>query len=508
MKTRIFISYSRNSEEQDKRILSISDRLNLLGLDCYLDQYEHQMVMGWPRWMNDQIHMSNYILVFCTKSYHSKVTNLQTTKNGKGVKFESLLTLQDLYESNSVNEKYIPVLFDSKDSKYIPKPLRPFHYYVLDSEEGFEKLYRRLTNQPKIVKPISKDIALLQTGENITINSDENNNDQKNMGSSVDTLVSQREIELRIEEDFDSYTEEEQNKLMNAIRELLGTKRHIKIKRKERGSVKLTLELAPDECEKLLWAVKSGELNKFNVVDAAINDIGESPMKKSNYMERHFKGKSFKHGRKTTPEIKLLSKSSEQNKEVVEDSDEIKGLLQHLKGEKNYPKVKIHTMLQSGLVVGIVVSLQKKVAVINIGYKSDGVVPLSEFKDMPDLKVGDEVEVFVVERENAKGELILSRKIAKAERAWENIVNSYKSLEVVSGSIIDKTQEGWIVDLFGLETLLPTSQVDGQFVTEYKSYIGKILQFKVINIDENTKHADVSIVTVLNKNLLEPLQPS
>ena len=117
------------------------------------------------------------------------------------------------------------------------------------------------------------------------------------------------------------------------------------------------------------------------------------------------------------------------------------------------------TVNNNEIIKGIVVSMTNTDVVLNIGFKSDGLVPLSEFRDMPDLKVGEQVEVMVVDKENPKGQLILSRKSAKMERAWERIVSAHQTGEVVTGLVTSKTKGGLIVDLFGMETFLPVHKL-------------------------------------------------
>ncbi len=159
------------------------------------------------------------------------------------------------------------------------------------------------------------------------------------------------------------------------------------------------------------------------------------------------------------------------------------------------------TITDNEILKGTVVSLTPTDVVLNIGFKSDGLVPLSEFRDMPDLKVGDEVEVLVVEKENVKGQLMLSRKSAKMERAWERIVNGYKTGEIVTGTITSKTKGGLIVDLFGLETFLPGSQIDVKPITDYDAYVGKMMEFKVVKINETIKNAVVSHKALIEGDL-------
>jgi small subunit ribosomal protein S1 len=153
------------------------------------------------------------------------------------------------------------------------------------------------------------------------------------------------------------------------------------------------------------------------------------------------------------------------------------------------------------LVKGIVVGITKTDVVINIGFKSDGLVPLNEFRDMPNLKVGDEVEVMVVEKEDRDGNLNLSRKQARITRAWERIVEVHKTGEVVTGQVTSKTKGGLIVDVFGMETFLPGSQIDVKPVTDYDQFVGKTMEFKVVKINEAIKNAVVSHKALIESDI-------
>ncbi len=130
--------------------------------------------------------------------------------------------------------------------------------------------------------------------------------------------------------------------------------------------------------------------------------------------------------------------------------------------------------------------------VLNIGFKSDGLVPRSEFRDLPDLKAGDYVDVYVESKENKKGQLVLSRKKAKLTNAWDAIVNAHATDLIITGKVISKTKGGLIVDCFGLETFLPGSQIDVKPITDYDQFVGKTMEFKVVKINEIIKNAVVS----------------
>jgi small subunit ribosomal protein S1 len=153
------------------------------------------------------------------------------------------------------------------------------------------------------------------------------------------------------------------------------------------------------------------------------------------------------------------------------------------------------------MVNGTVVAMTKTDVVINIGFKSDGLVGLNEFRDIPNLKVGDEVEVMVAEKEDKDGNLHLSRKQARTTRAWERIVDMHKTGEIVTGLVTSKTKGGLIVDVFGMETFLPGSQIDVKPVTDYDQFVGKTMEFKVVKINEAIKNAVVSHKALIESDI-------
>jgi len=153
------------------------------------------------------------------------------------------------------------------------------------------------------------------------------------------------------------------------------------------------------------------------------------------------------------------------------------------------------------LITGTVEGLTKTDVIINIGDKSDGLVSLNEFRDMPGVKIGDEVEVLVVEKEDRQGNLNLSRRMARQVRSWQNVVDYFKSGEVVTGTITSKTKGGLIVDVNGLETFLPGSQIDVKPVTDYDQYVGKTMDFKVVKINEQIRNAVVSHKALIESDL-------
>ncbi len=161
----------------------------------------------------------------------------------------------------------------------------------------------------------------------------------------------------------------------------------------------------------------------------------------------------------------------------------------------------LKTIENDEIVKGTVVAITSADVVLNIGFKSDGLVPLTEFRDVEDLKVGDEFDVYVVNKEDKKGILQLSRKNARMLKAWEQIVEANKNGTVVTGKISSKTKGGLIANVFGLETFLPGSQIDVKPITDYDIYVGKTMELKVVKINEAIKNAVVSHKALIESDI-------
>ncbi|MFW6248179.1 MAG: 30S ribosomal protein S1, partial [Bacteroidota bacterium] len=152
----------------------------------------------------------------------------------------------------------------------------------------------------------------------------------------------------------------------------------------------------------------------------------------------------------------------------------------------------LSTINEKEIVEGTVVSIGKREVVINIGYKSEGVVSLNEFRYNPDLKVGDKVNVYIENKEDKEGQLILAHKKARTLKAWEQINRLHETGEIVKGYIKSRTKGGMIVDLFGIETFLPGSQIDVKPIRDYDAYVDKTMDFKVVKINHEFKNVVVS----------------
>ncbi|HUW29586.1 MAG TPA: SEFIR domain-containing protein [Sulfuriferula sp.] len=151
---KVFISYSHDSEEHCQLVRELSDRLNMNDIDCDIDQYVNGTPeQGWPIWMESKLSEAEFVLVTCTETYLKRVQGKESPGTGKGVKWESLLTYQDIYENDSLNQKFIPIFFSPTDAKFVPMPLKAVSHYDLNKDDGYEMLYRYLTKQPLVIKP-------------------------------------------------------------------------------------------------------------------------------------------------------------------------------------------------------------------------------------------------------------------------------------------------------------------------------------------------------------------
>ena len=144
------------------------------------------------------------------------------------------------------------------------------------------------------------------------------------------------------------------------------------------------------------------------------------------------------------------------------------------------------------VVDGTVIDMNKREVVVNIGFKSDGIIPATEFRYNPDLKVGDTVEVYVVNQEDKKGQLVLSHRKARAARSWDRVNEALDNNEIIQGYIKCRTKGGMIVDVFGIEAFLPGSQIDVKPIRDYDIFVGKTMEFKVLKINQEYKNVVVS----------------
>jgi small subunit ribosomal protein S1 len=182
------------------------------------------------------------------------------------------------------------------------------------------------------------------------------------------------------------------------------------------------------------------------------------------------------------------------------ESDELKNTPKHKEYEAKYDKT-LSTVAVDEVVTGTVIQMTPREVVVNIGYKSEGVVSLNEFRYNPNLKVGDTVEVYVESQEDKKGQLLLSHKKARAINSWDRVNASLEKDEIITGYIKCRTKGGMIVDVFGIEAFLPGSQIDVKPIRDYDVFVGKTMEFKVVKINQEFKNVVVSHKALIEAEL-------
>ncbi|PTN06323.1 30S ribosomal protein S1 [Mangrovibacterium marinum] len=174
------------------------------------------------------------------------------------------------------------------------------------------------------------------------------------------------------------------------------------------------------------------------------------------------------------------------------------------RGENEFEKMydnTLNTVQEKEVLEGTVISMNKREVVVDIGYKSDGIVSLNEFRYNPDLKVGDSVEVYIESLEDKKGQMILSHKKARAMRSWDRVNAALDNDEIIKGYIKCRTKGGMIVDVFGIEAFLPGSQIDVKPIRDYDMYVGKTMEFKVVKINQEFRNVVVSHKALIEAEL-------
>ncbi|MDO5572219.1 MAG: 30S ribosomal protein S1 [Bacteroidales bacterium] len=161
----------------------------------------------------------------------------------------------------------------------------------------------------------------------------------------------------------------------------------------------------------------------------------------------------------------------------------------------------LNTVNASEVIEGTVISMNKREVVVNIGYKSDGIIPLNEFRYNPELTVGDKVEVYIESQEDKKGQLVLSHKKARATRSWDRVNSALENDEIIKGFIKCRTKGGMIVDVFGIEAFLPGSQIDVKPIRDYDVFVNKTMEFKVVKINQEFKNVVVSHKALIEAEL-------
>ena len=199
--------------------------------------------------------------------------------------------------------------------------------------------------------------------------------------------------------------------------------------------------------------------------------------------------------------------SEELKNSPIEDFDweayergETQGEKSHEELEKTYDE-SLNTIKDKEVTEGTVIAINKREVVVNIGYKSDGIIPLNEFRYNTDLKIGDNVEVFIENQEDKKGQLILSHRKARVAKSWDRVNEALENDEVIKGYIKCRTKGGMIVDVFGIEAFLPGSQIDVKPIRDYDVFVGKTMEFKVVKINQEFKNVVVSHKALIEAEL-------
>ena len=197
--------------------------------------------------------------------------------------------------------------------------------------------------------------------------------------------------------------------------------------------------------------------------------------------------------------LKNIAPVEDFNWEAYENGEAVTGM-SHEALEQAYDST-LNKVNDREVVDGTVIAMNKREVVVNIGYKSDGIIPLSEFRYNPELKVGDTVEVYIENQEDKKGQLILSHKKARATRSWDRVNAALENEEIIKGYIKCRTKGGMIVDVFGIEAFLPGSQIDVKPIRDYDVFVGKTMEFKVVKINQEFKNVVVSHKALIEAEL-------
>lgn len=202
----------------------------------------------------------------------------------------------------------------------------------------------------------------------------------------------------------------------------------------------------------------------------------------------------------TQPEKKQILPSDDFNWDAMGKKHDAYSHDERAKLEELYDKT-LSSIVEQEVVEGTVVAMNNREVVVNIGFKSDGVIALSEFRYNPELKIGDSIEVYVESQENNTGQLLLSHKKAKLLKAWDRVNNALENDEIINGLVKCRTKGGLIVDVFGIEAFLPGSQIDVKPIRDYDIYVGKTMEFKVVKVNHEYKNVVVSHKALIEDEL-------
>ena len=210
---------------------------------------------------------------------------------------------------------------------------------------------------------------------------------------------------------------------------------------------------------------------------------------------------SFAEEAVIAPAVKKKSNASANNETFDWDAFENDGFVEDkTDAEEKYSQT-LSRVSENEVVEGTVVAMNKREVIVNIGYKSEGVISINEFRYNPDLAVGDKVEVYVENAEDRKGQLILSHKRARSLRSWDRVNEAFEKDEIVKGYIKCRTKGGMIVDVFGIEAFLPGSQIDVKPIRDYDIYVNKTMEFKIVKINSEFRNVVVSHKALIEAEL-------
>lgn len=283
--SKIFVSYSHDSDEHKDNVLGLCNQLAGDGLTCVIDQELISPEEGWPRWMIRQIESADFVLVVATEEYERRFLGKREGA-GKGANWEGTIITQEIYEQYCRNKKFVPIVFRDTDAQHIPIFLKSATHFNVTVLNQYLQLIRLLTGQPPVAIRKPKKIRRLSPRKPKAHHFDKGQaterpepaldvdlgdcaaiDSQDDGCGQVCTITTTGRIELKIDRDFETYTLEEQQKLLEAIGKLMDISDTIVVERL-RGSVRLILELPVEKAEELLWIAKRGDLSDFGVFDA------------------------------------------------------------------------------------------------------------------------------------------------------------------------------------------------------------------------------------------------
>ncbi len=273
-----------------------------------------------------------------------------------------------------------------------------------------------------------------------------------------------------------------------------------------KASVKKETKAKAETAEKPKAEAKKTAKKEEAKVEAKVEAKAEEPKKekkeapKAKNEEKKEESKAKKETKKAAP---VLVSEPEDDFDFDSDGFEDEYSEDDRKAMEKLYEDTLTEITEKELISGTVVGITDREVIVNIGFKSDGLVSLSEFRDMPDLKAGDEVQVYIEEQENANGQLVLSRRKAKIVKAWESIQNALDNDEVIEGFVKRRTKGGLIVDVYGVEAFLPGSQIDVKPIRDFDVFVGKSMEVKVVKINYTNDNVVVSHKVLIEKDIEE-----